>query len=117
MSESAPVDPATMSAALASANERIDDILESITDALAIVDREWRITTLNSRAKQIGAALTGSEAPLTGRVLWEAVPEFRSTSIEHELRRAMDERVRVEIEHPYSVGPVNVWFEIRGNPV
>ena len=109
--------PDPRDAALAEADDRIAGILESITDAFAIVDRGWKITALNQRAQEIGAALTGSDDPLRGRMLWDAMPQFDGTPVQRELLRAMSERIRIEVEQRYVAGDLEVWFEVRANPV
>ena len=41
--------------ALRQANERMENMLESLTDGFCAVDRDWRITYINGRALEMAA--------------------------------------------------------------
>src|SRR5918993_2834091 len=59
------------------ASRRIEDILESVTDAFYALDHEWRLTYLNERALRFASQLAGEEFTLDdliGRTLWETLP-------------------------------------------
>ncbi len=85
---------------------RVEQILESITDAFFSIDRTWRITRINQRA----AAVFGKPPEeLVGRTLWDiaaqSVPET-----EAQYRKAMTQRIVVHHDGP-SILAAGKWFE------
>ncbi|HEX8853062.1 MAG TPA: PAS domain S-box protein, partial [Pyrinomonadaceae bacterium] len=82
------------------------EILESMSDGFAAVDREWRYTYVN-RAAERNARLGRDE--MLGRTLWEVFPEFAGSQFESACRRAMDEGVTVHFEE--YCAPLDAWFE------
>ena len=99
---------------LVAANQRITNILESITDGFVAFDPDWKIIYINPRARQLVRPIHGSGENLVGRNHWEAFPESLGTPIELNYRRAMREQVTVQFEAFYE--PLNAWFEIRAYP-
>ncbi len=100
--------------ALQQSNDRVTNILESITDGFLVLDQEWRITYLNRRGEEILRPLYQSKEVLLGQNLWEAFPDTIGTSIEENYRRAKRDQVTVQFESFYP--PLNAWFDIRGYP-
>jgi PAS domain S-box-containing protein len=93
------------------AEEKITQILESITDAFLHVDREWRITYGNHRID----SLTGINwKTVVGQSLWEVRPQLLGTPFEHHLRTAMDAQQATRFEYfaPYT----NKWSEVHVYP-
>ncbi|MDB5350084.1 MAG: domain S-box [Planctomycetota bacterium] len=91
--------------------ERARTILESITDAFASFDRDWRFVYLNRQAE----ALLGRTADdLLGRDHWEEYPETLGTEFERNYRRAMDQNVAVSFEAFYP--PHDRWYEVHAYP-
>jgi diguanylate cyclase (GGDEF)-like protein/PAS domain S-box-containing protein len=72
--------------ALQSSHQRINNILESITDAFFALDRNWRFIYLNQRAEQF---LRRSRQQVLGQNLWYEFPEVLGTDLSRLLRRAM----------------------------
>src|SRR2546425_1690646 len=60
--------------ALREANERVEMILDSITDKFFAVDDEWRYTYFNKHAEEQLKALGRDPASLIGKVLWDEFP-------------------------------------------
>jgi PAS domain S-box-containing protein len=87
-------------------------VLESMTDAFIAVDPQWCITYVNARAEQL---LGMARAQLVGRNHWTLFPEAIGTPAEHEIRRAMAERVSVQVER--DVARDGGWFEISAFPI
>ncbi len=102
------------SAELAESNERATNILESITDAFLVLDKEWRFTYVNPRAEQILAPLHKSRRTLLGKNYWSEFPDLVGTPLEKHFRQVVSERVKVEFENFYP--PLNAWFEVRAYP-
>lgn len=93
-----------------SAPAPLEQLLESITDAFVMIDREWRFTYANTRACQI---MGRPAAEVLGRRVWAAFPEserqFRET-----FERALQEQRPVDLEEFYA--PFDSWLEIRVQP-
>ncbi len=86
-------------------------LLESLSDAFLIIDRQWRITYANSVAlAPIGAPVE----EVVGHNLWERFPVLAGSPIGAAYRRAMEDRVPVHIEDQgaYSGG----WYEVMVHP-
>ncbi len=100
---------------LKEANQQITAIWESMTDAYATLDREWRVTYANPAATQIILALTnlGTETFL-GKNHWELFPFLVGKELEREYQRALDEQIAAHLELFYE--PSGNWFEIHVYP-
>jgi len=84
--------------------------LNALPEGVLMLDAEWRITYVNSRAM----ALLRSEENVTGRVFWELYPTLVGTVFHHELLRVQSDRVSVDVEDfCQSLGR---WLEVRGYP-
>jgi PAS domain S-box-containing protein len=99
---------------LRESNERVTNILESITDAFIVLDKEWRFTYMNQQAEQIVRPLNKSRATVLGKNYWQEFPDLVGTELETNFRRAMAEKVRVQFEFLYR--PLNGWFHFRAYP-
>ena len=75
--------------------QRINEILESITDAFYAVDANWQLTYVNHKAKEWW---NRHREELIGTSLWDLFPKSRETHgyLEHD--RAMRERIPVQFE-------------------
>jgi PAS domain S-box-containing protein len=91
---------------LREANERVEMILNSITDQFVALSKDWRLTYLNSRAAEQMKLLGKDPASLIGKVLWEEFPDVPN---EKALRRVMEERVAITDELYYA--PLGQWVE------
>lgn len=85
--------------------------LEAVSDAVFVVDRDFRLVYLNDRA---AALLHRSRAALLGTIAWEAYPTLRGTPFEHEYRRALDTGVPISFEAQYPGTPA--WLAVRVHP-
>jgi PAS domain S-box-containing protein len=86
-------------------------VLESITDALFTLDRDWRFTYLNPQAE---ALLQQPAAALLGTTIWESFAPAVGTVFDTEYHRAMRERRKVEFIAFYP--PLESYFEVRAYP-
>jgi PAS domain-containing protein len=93
---------------LRKAHERVEIILDSITDKFFAFDSEWRYTYFNKHAEEQLKALGKNPANLIGKTLWE---EFPNPPAEQSFRRAMCERAVIIHEHYYP--PLGEWVENR----
>ena len=95
-------------------NERMQGILDSITDGMIVLGHDWTVNYINSQAAElIQADQPGSER-LLGRNLWLAAPELRGTVLEAQCRRAMELRQSAGFELYFL--PRKVWLEVRAYP-
>jgi PAS domain S-box-containing protein len=92
------------------ARERTSAILESTTDGVFEVDRNWRIVFINQRAR----ARIAAGADVTGRILWDVLPEAISTTFWGHYHRVAMDRVPAEFEDFYPA--LNAWFYVRAFP-
>lgn len=92
-------------------SERMQEILESISDAFFAVDTEWRITYLNQRASEV---LMRDRDELLGQPLWDEFPEAVDTLAYQEYHLAMSEQRPRSFEFYYP--PLTTWFEVNAYP-
>jgi PAS domain S-box-containing protein len=98
-------------------NQRIENILESITDAFVAVDHEWRYTYMNERALRRMQGRKGEELPreeFLGKNMWEVFPEAVGTTIYEKYHEAMREHKSVEFETYFSFS--DEWIEAHAYP-
>ena len=100
--------------ALRQANARMENMLESLTDAFCAVDFDWRITYVNGRALQLLAPLNKTREGLLGRRLWDEFEELKGSNLAAELERAMSTRQTGSREFFYP--RLAVWIEARMYP-
>ncbi|XYJ08910.1 ATP-binding protein [Telluria sp. B2] len=100
--------------ALRQANERMENMLESLTDAFCAVDFDWRITYINGRALSMLAPLNKTREGLLGKSLWDEFEELQGSNLANELRRAMQSRQMGSREFFYP--RLSIWIEARLYP-
>jgi len=96
---------------LRTARDEAARLLETMATGFAAVDRDWRVTYVNSE----GVRVVGmSAAELVGRVIWEAFPGLESLEFGRQYKHAMatGETVELESYYPHLQG----WFEVRAVP-
>ena len=91
--------------------ERLARTLESITDALYTLDRNWRFTYVNQEAERL---LRRSRDEMLGQVAGRVFPDILGTEVDRHYSRAMNENCTVEFEAFYE--PLGRWFEIHAYP-
>jgi PAS domain S-box-containing protein len=72
------------------------DILETISDAFVVLDQDFTITYLNSRAER---TLGRKREILLGKNHWQEYPALAGSPLEREYRRVMAERSTASFEH------------------
>lgn len=98
-------------ALLQSANARITNILESITDAFIAVDTKWNFTYVNHKTIEL---LGKSEPELIGKNVWEIFPWDVDLQSYKMATKALAEKAIVEYEE--FVPLWNKWLKIRFYP-
>jgi len=87
-------------------------VLESISEGLIVLDREWRIAFVNAAAEGFTRR---PRAAMLGRRFWDLFPGTDDYRYPGEYRRAMAEHVPAHFEELFRAPEVR-WFEIRAYP-
>ncbi|HEX4578234.1 MAG TPA: PAS domain-containing protein [Edaphobacter sp.] len=91
---------------------QLRQVLETTTDAVASIDRDWNFSFLNRRAKE----LLDPKGELLGKNVWQEFPVAdQPGEILHHLHRAMDEGIPSEFEAFYP-DPLNLWIAVQCRP-
>jgi diguanylate cyclase (GGDEF)-like protein/PAS domain S-box-containing protein len=91
--------------------DRLSATLESITDALFTVDREWRFTYINAEAERL---LLRERKELLGKNLWTEFADAVGTVFEREYQRAVRDNCTVAFEEFYPA--LQSWMDVRAYP-
>jgi hypothetical protein len=91
--------------------ERLGTTLDSITDSLVTVDRDWKITYVNRAAERV---LQRPREKLLGVDMWEEFPQGRGTVFEQQYAKAIAEGRTMEFEEYFE--PLGSWLELRVYP-
>jgi PAS domain S-box-containing protein len=103
-------------ATIDASNARYTSVLAAMSEGFVVLDEEYRVTEINAE----GLRLDGRpESELLGKTHWEAFPGSIGTSVETAYRRAMTERVPVELTHRYRDAATghDLWLALRIYPV
>jgi two-component system cell cycle sensor histidine kinase/response regulator CckA len=84
-------------------------LVEGLRDALALLDREWRITFLNARARLAIENVGLVPAEVLGRSVWEVFPSLEATSVRTEFDRVHEGAGPAHFEHHDALR--GRWFE------
>jgi diguanylate cyclase (GGDEF)-like protein/PAS domain S-box-containing protein len=90
---------------------RLTTTLESITDAVYTLDRQWRFTFMNAQAERL---FQRSRDELIGKVLWDAFSGLEGQTVFREFHRAMRENCAVVFDDYYA--PHRAWCGVRAYP-
>lgn len=93
-------------------NLRVENILESITDAFFALDGDWRFTYLNKQSEKL---LQRRREDLLGKNIWEEFPEAVGTTFDAQYHKAVAEQISVIFDEFYP--PLDTWFEVRAYPL
>lgn len=89
----------------------IETVFTSISDAVYVLDPEWRFTYLNVEAERL---FKHSKAELVGRNIWSVFPEAKETVLYMEYLRARAENTPVSFEFYFA--PLAGWYSVRAFP-
>ena len=95
------------------AARQLEQVLEVTTDAVMTIDRDWTISYVNRRAKEILAV----KGDLIGKNLWEEFPAVSDPAAKFldAYHRAMEKRVVTEFE-AYYPQPLDRYFSVESRP-
>jgi diguanylate cyclase (GGDEF)-like protein/PAS domain S-box-containing protein len=96
---------------LQKANNQLNTILESITDAFYALDSNHRITYVNRHASEL---LRRDGEEILGCVVWDEFPEAANTELWAVYHQAFEDLVPRTIEFYYE--PLEIWFEVHVHP-
>jgi len=85
--------------------------LESISDAVLVLDRSWNIRYMNGNAERLLQVL---RAEVMGRNVWEVFPEAVDGPYHRAYQQAVETNSPVAFEEHYV--PLDLWTEIRAYP-
>lgn len=94
----------------ADGRRRVTAVLESTSDSVVVLDRDWRLTYFNGRAKK--TLSTGRGVLRLGDMLWTADNSDTGFPERDRIRRAAMLGLEAEFEAPYG----DVWLEVRVFP-
>jgi len=91
--------------------DRLQNTLDSITDAFFSVDTDWRFSYINPQAERV---LEREAADLLGQNVWDMFPEARDTELFQRYHLAMNsgESQHIELFYP----ALQRWLEISAYP-
>lgn len=91
--------------------ERLAVTLESITDALIILDHNWCFTYVNREAERL---LKCGRDQLLGQSVWSCFPQALGTDFEHHYRQALSTGVKASFEAYFE--PLRLWLGVNAYP-
>ena len=92
-------------------NQKLQEVIERVTDAIVEVDSNWRLTLVNQRAEELYEM---EEEYLLGRDFWEVFDEALDTRFEEEYRPVMETREPTSFVEYFS--QLDGWFDIKVYP-
>jgi PAS domain S-box-containing protein len=99
--------------ALERSNERITNILESISDGFFTLDQNLVVTYFNKAAEEL---LDQKSTEILGRNLFDAFPEAKGSIFEEKYTVAVKEKRHLAFEVYFGVKPYENWYEVRVYP-
>ena len=94
-------------------SERLNLTLESISDAVCLLDRKWHFTYLNPVAERL---LQKDAAEIKGKTPREIFPSLDQGELGDALRKAVETKTTVTLDE-FHHRPTKRWFEVRIYPV
>ena len=94
----------------------ISDVLDSVTDSVQVIDRNWRVVYMNKAARRTLRDQGMDPDKVIGCHFWdELYPEGRGSPLQRAYMHAMETREVTELENFYP--PWRRWFWVRAFPV
>ncbi|WP_019137269.1 SpoIIE family protein phosphatase [Cellulomonas massiliensis] len=91
---------------------RVQRLLETMTNAFFLLDRDWRFALLNTAAEKM---LQAPRAELLGRVVWDAFPAAKDSPFEEQYTGAVRDGHARAFE-AYYPAPLERWYDVRAWP-
>jgi len=90
---------------------KLHTIFESITDALFLIDKEWRLTFVNHEVERL---LHVKREQILGKNIWEVFPDEANGTFHQQYRDAMTSNRAVHFEAYYAAR--QLWLEVKAFP-
>ncbi len=98
-------------AALQQYGNRINNILESITDGFFSISKDWEVTYWNKEAENL---LGIKRSTILHKNLWDYFPEGKKSLFYFKYKEALDTAQKVSFEEHFE--PLQKWFEVNAYP-
>lgn len=98
---------------LRESNQKVINVLASISDGFFTLDKDLIITYFNSAAEKI---LNKKIAQVGGWEFLKAFPEYKNTTVEIRLWRLLEEQKPASFEFRHPSSPSDKWLEFRAYP-
>jgi diguanylate cyclase (GGDEF)-like protein/PAS domain S-box-containing protein len=99
-----------LKAAADASREELSSVLESTTDSVIVLDRNWNLTYVNGRA----TSLFGNSGMRPGANLWKLFPEEVGGPFETAYRNSMETQEAYQLEG--YLAKHGKWLEVHGQP-
>ena len=110
----ATAEAARAQADLRAERDRSQHVFDSMTEGMAIMDRDWIVLRMNAEGLRLGQR-TGDQ--VVGRSHWDVWPEAVGSDIDRFYRKVMETRIAGAIEYRHSFSSdLHTWFEVRAHP-
>ncbi|MBX3507345.1 MAG: PAS domain S-box protein [Parvibaculum sp.] len=96
---------------LASLAERLSNTLESMSDAVLTIDRNWAATFMNGQAERM---LRVSRDEVIGRNIWEVFPDARGSRFQKEYEAVVQTQRPARFTEYFP--PLDRWFDVHAYP-
>ena len=107
-------DQVAAESALRAERDRSSSVLEGMTEGFVLLDRQFRVLTINAEGLRIEQR---SRAAIIGKTHWEAWPGTEESEQGKLYKRVMAERIPLGIECHYQwAAGHQVWFDVRAYP-
>jgi len=93
---------------------KLEDILESISDAFFSLDEDMVVTYFNNAAERI---LNRKRDDVIGHYLFDVFPEARGSIFEEKYRYAIEKKLFIAFETYFNVPPFVNWYDVRVYPM
>ncbi len=114
--DSGPLPPSAGNAEPSARGAAVSDVLDSVTDSVQVLDRNWRVVYMNTAARRTLRDQGMDPDQVIGRHFWDDLyPEGRGSPLQRAYLHAMETREVTELENFYP--PWRRWFWVRAFPV
>ncbi|GHO47762.1 PAS domain S-box protein [Ktedonospora formicarum] len=92
-------------------SETLTTILDTLPDAVFLLDKNERITYVNAQARTFAG---GTSATIAGKRFWQCVPQLVAPSLYQAVRNVEQAQTPIEIQYASSV--THSWFHVQVSP-
>jgi PAS domain S-box-containing protein len=103
-----------LSAETEHARVQLEQAAHGMSDAMLVVDAEWRLVFTNAAAGELLRRIGRKPASMHGKILWDELPRLAGSEIQDALRRATSEHTVFERSLHYE--DADLWLRLRGVP-